>query len=482
MKISIVIGSQQKGFLIALAVLLEEKYNFDVKIIARDKNVKHLVNKLLPERSADDVILSDIHIESSDVKEEMQRLEDKYKTTASLLISEDRALGQGYLMNAEKVPHIKRSLFSNEYKLNQLMVDIKKKEIALSGSDVVIGHIPDKVTNLVCESKNIVYMCPTMIKFGDRFFWCTTPYLTSKKYIDRVVANIESDNVDEQFLPYQIEAGSQKNHATVKYTYSFAFKQSIGVFINESKKYILRRQMENSYNFCGWIPSIFRRVYNYNYLKAIGTSPKEINGDYRLVYFTLHLEPEIALQSFSPEFNNSMEAIIWLSKSLPANSIIVVKEHPFSFGIRSRWYYRQLNKIGNVVWANPEVHTWEWIKCADIVATITGTVGVESVHFNKPVISFGRHQVINYLPTVRYVSNFAETRDAVTELLSDNISEEDFHKSRSALTKAQLDSSFDLPEYKNSYDSSQIETKMAKIALENMFSEHPYLYKKQVNE
>jgi hypothetical protein len=50
------------------------------------------------------------------------------------------------------------------------------------------------------------------------------------------------------------------------------------------------------------------------------------------------------------------------------------------------------------------------------------------------------------------------------------------------LTKAQLDSSFDLPEYKNSYDSSQIETKMAKIALENMFSEHPYLYKKQVNE
>ena len=132
--------------------------------------------------------------------------------------------------------------------------------------------------------------------------------------------------------------------------------------------------------------------------------------------------------------------------------------------------------------ADPEIHSWKWIDRADIVATITGTIGIESVYFNKPVISFGRHQVINYLPTVHYVSNFAETRDAVTELLSDNISEEDFHKSRSALTKAQLDSSFDLPEYKNSYDSSQIETKMAKIALENMFSEHPYLYKKQVNE
>ena len=63
----------------------------------------------------------------------------------------------------------------------------------------------------------------------------------------------------------------------------------------------------------------------------------------------LHLEPEIALLALSPEFNNSMEMIAWISKSLPADALVVVKEQPFSFGVRSRRYYHQLMQIGNVI-------------------------------------------------------------------------------------------------------------------------------------
>jgi capsule polysaccharide modification protein KpsS len=473
-KVSVVIGSQQKGFLIAIAQVLEKKYKCNVNIIARDKGVKSLVDKLLPERVNRDNVLSEIYIENYDVLEEMRQLEVNYKITGSMLLSEDRALGQGYLFNVEKIPNIKRSNFSNEFKLNELLVKIKKMVTALNNSDIVIGHIPDSIIYILSQSKNIAYLCPTLIKFGDRIFWSDSPYLTSKKFIDRVLLNLSSSNNNE-IEPYRIETSAQKNHSTINYKYSFAIKQSLILLINELKKYILGNQKKDSYGFCGWMPNIYRKVRHYKFIKRISVNPNEVREKYRIVYFSLHLEPEIALQSISPEFNNSLEVISWISKSLPANTILIVKEHPFSFGVRSIWFYRQINKISNVMWAEPTVHSWDWIKNADIVVAISGTAGIESVQLNKPVISFGKHQVINYLPTVRYVSNFDETRKAVSEILEDRIPESDYLKSKLALTKAQIDSSFELPEYKNNYKSDILETEMAATALENLFSEYPNL-------
>ena len=63
------------------------------------------------------------------------------------------------------------------------------------------------------------------------------------------------------------------------------------------------------------------------------------------IYMPLHLEPEMALQNFSPEFNNQLEMIYWISKSLPSNYFIVVKEHPEMYGLRTIKYINNLIKI-----------------------------------------------------------------------------------------------------------------------------------------
>ena len=99
------------------------------------------------------------------------------------------------------------------------------------------------------------------------------------------------------------------------------------------------------------------------------------------------MEPEVALLSISPEFNNSMEMIAWISKSVPADVLLVIKEQPLSFGIRSRHYYDNFRRIENVVLADPRVHSWEWIRAASVVATITGSVGFEAVHFERPTVT-----------------------------------------------------------------------------------------------
>ena len=133
------------------------------------------------------------------------------------------------------------------------------------------------------------------------------------------------------------------------------------------------------------------------------------------------------------------------------------------------------SKIPNVVLAHPDTDSWKWIELSEIVATITGTVGQEAVHFEKPVISFGKHQIINHLPTVFFVSNYFETEISVNKIIKKPLSKVDYHQSRVALLHAQLESSIDIPEYKDAFKSVKLEASMAVKALHNMSNEYPEL-------
>ncbi len=196
-----------------------------------------------------------------------------------------------------------------------------------------------------------------------------------------------------------------------------------------------------------------------------------------MVYVPLHLEPEVALLSVSPEFNNSMEMVAWISKSVPADTILVVKEQPFSYGIRSKRYYDNLRRIGNVVLANPDVHSWDWIRAARVVATISGTAGIESVYFHKPVLSFGKHQVINYLPTVRYANSYESTRQHIKELMDLDPGSKVFETSREALYRAQMETSFELPGFEHTYRIREPQLELARIAVDHLYSQYPHLFK-----
>ena len=138
----------------------------------------------------------------------------------------------------------------------------------------------------------------------------------------------------------------------------------------------------------------------------------------KYIYVPLHLEPEMALQSFSPEFNNQYEMISWISKSLPSNYHVIIKEHPEMYGLRTLNYLNKLLQIPNLSIAKPYVNSIDIINKCKAVGTITGTAAFEAIYLKKPVLSFGFHQIINYLSSVYYCSNFLETQKSVDKILS----------------------------------------------------------------
>jgi hypothetical protein len=74
---------------------------------------------------------------------------------------------------------------------------------------------------------------------------------------------------------------------------------------------------------------------------------------------------------------------------MPLHFKLYVKEHPIMVGYRTHRYYRELKKIPNVKLMNPSTSSFDLIKNAKLIATITGTVGWEALIFKKPVITFG---------------------------------------------------------------------------------------------
>ena len=170
--------------------------------------------------------------------------------------------------------------------------------------------------------------------------------------------------------------------------------------------------------------------------------------------------------------------IAWVSKSLPADGILVVKEQPIAFGIRSIHYYNNLRRMPNVVLADPQIPSWEWIRTADVVVTITGSAGFEAVYFDRPVLSFGQHQVINHLPSVRYAHDFASTRLQLNDLLNNSLSSAVLQHSKQALYRAMLDSSFELPGFEHTYETASAQPGLALLAVEQLTRFFPEAFPK----
>jgi hypothetical protein len=170
---------------------------------------------------------------------------------------------------------------------------------------------------------------------------------------------------------------------------------------------------------------------------------KDIAGK-KFVFFPLHTEPESALQRTSPEYFFQLAAIASLARDLPADHLLVVKETYEIRGRRPDDFYDQIREFKNVVLLDMLELGLEVVKQSRAVATITGTAGMEAAVLGIPVVTFGRHNIYNFLPHVHVVRRDEELRPALRAALDDGLD-----RNRTALDGARFlaalkASSFDL--------------------------------------
>ncbi|HWY36795.1 MAG TPA: hypothetical protein VNX68_19270 [Nitrosopumilaceae archaeon] len=121
-------------------------------------------------------------------------------------------------------------------------------------------------------------------------------------------------------------------------------------------------------------------------------SKVDYNSPYILV--GLMYQPERTSSPDGGVFVHQYLMIELLSAAIPKSWTIYVKEHATQFMMyidqtRNEWFYHDIQKLGNIKFVDTNSDTYKLIDNSKAVATLTGTMGFESVVRGKAVLCFG---------------------------------------------------------------------------------------------
>ncbi len=139
------------------------------------------------------------------------------------------------------------------------------------------------------------------------------------------------------------------------------------------------------------------RIYKYRLLREYRTlAVSKVDFSAKYIYVPLHFQPERTTSPDGDIYENQWLMVQLLSKKIPKDWKIYVKEHISQFRKdfsgemgRNIEFYRELLLFSNVELVPLTVNSYDLIDNAQVTATISGTVGLESICRNQKVLLFG---------------------------------------------------------------------------------------------
>jgi hypothetical protein len=136
----------------------------------------------------------------------------------------------------------------------------------------------------------------------------------------------------------------------------------------------------------------------------------------RFVLYALQYTPESSINGLEPYYVDQLRVIDQLIAALPNEHWLLVKEHPAMIGERSAAFYRQLRRRAGVVLVDPRANSQDLALRARLVATVTGTIGLECFFLDRPCLLFGR----NFFAHLCYrFGDWASKSDFISRILAE---------------------------------------------------------------
>jgi len=130
-----------------------------------------------------------------------------------------------------------------------------------------------------------------------------------------------------------------------------------------------------------------RRRWNYfsnQRLKLLESPPST-----PYVFFGFHMQPEMGIDVWAPFFSNQPYVIECIARAVPLTHKVLIKLHKIDSDNWSNAQLSRIAKMPGVVLVSADADTQNFIRRADIVFSIQGTITLEAALLGRPVISFG---------------------------------------------------------------------------------------------
>jgi len=166
------------------------------------------------------------------------------------------------------------------------------------------------------------------------------------------------------------------------------------------------------------------------------------------IYFPMNVDEEMNLLQYAPFYTNQIEVIRHISKSLPINYTLYVKEHPGQKvrAWRTESDYREIMDIPNVHLIHPSFSAEKLYENCSLVITIRGTSGLDAAFYKKPSIIFG-DMLYSLLPSVYRLKSLEDLPNAIRQSLQKEVIPSDLDKYLTLIENNSFD--FDIAAYEN---------------------------------
>lgn len=125
------------------------------------------------------------------------------------------------------------------------------------------------------------------------------------------------------------------------------------------------------------------------------------------VFFGFHMQPEMGIDVWAPFFSNQPHIIECIARAIPPTHKVLVKLHKIDADHWSNAQLRNIKKMPGVVLVSSNANTQDFVRKADIVFSIQGTIALEAALHGCPVITFGE-TMYEDLPTVSRVGSLID--------------------------------------------------------------------------
>ena len=183
-----------------------------------------------------------------------------------------------------------------------------------------------------------------------------------------------------------------------------------------------------------------------NFLQKFSILSPDLKIPY--VYFPMNIVEEMNLLHYAPFYTDQIEVIRHISKSIPIDYVLYVKEHKGA-GLRG-WnkidYYKEIMEIPNVKLIHPSYDNNILLQHSKLLVTIRGTTAYKAVKHGIPSIIFGP-QPFEIIPSVFRVNSLLELPNLINKIIGKPVDASYYQKYEQLVDN--LGCSFDMFYYEN---------------------------------
>jgi hypothetical protein len=153
------------------------------------------------------------------------------------------------------------------------------------------------------------------------------------------------------------------------------------------KRYVKYTDYPNSYSVKGLIGEALRlrkNLWLLNRRRLLREPPQN-----RFAFFGLHMQPESSIDVFAHFFSNQERVVELIARSLPPTHTLLIKLHKSDTPNYSTALLAKYSRFPGVGLVSAYADAFAFIKRADLVFSIQGTIGLEAALLGKPTIVFG---------------------------------------------------------------------------------------------